>query len=392
MAQQKQIVEAKSDKKKRGQGQATVVEELTDVLANLTKLPCGPITTFGDGTITAQAAQLGDSRLQTAQRQALAAHIGRVGGNRHLQRVITSVKGENNPTESSLAKINHMARSAATHPDILLAFAGSPAMRAAPGGLGSILSQSSGGSLGVSGGLTLIRHAAAFTPPTFRTRNSSVRRGHQVEHFVEVQPTAAADATHASYYPGPGDHERPGMTHTEGGRTFQHFWGVSRQISGLIRRGEQEHLDDALRAYDLTYGRIADEINGMAGQRFGPAQNPGEADQLAEAELARRLPSQLGANPADWVRMLDSLLDATQVRDRNGWHALDVGPPRTVGNRVIHPVQTTSTINIGQVPSSQVVNYPVAPASQPAPTPGGGTSGPPPVGDFPEPRGTERLA
>jgi hypothetical protein len=218
------------------------------------------------------------------------------------------------------------------------------------------------------------------------------RRTVEDKHYAEVQLTTAADATHDSYYPGPGDHEQPGRTHTEGGRTFQHYWRISRQISGLIRRGEQEHLDDALRAYDLTYKRIADEINGMAGQRFGPAQTPGEADQLAEAELAHRLPSQLGTKPANWVRMLDTLLDATQVRDRNGWHALDIGPPRTVGNRVIHPVQTTSTTNIDQVPSSQVVNYPVVPASQPAPTPSGGRSGPPPVGDFPEPRGTERLA
>jgi len=352
----------------------------------------GPAGVLGGGSLENQVACLKDPRLQTVQRQALAAQVGRVQGNRHLQRVLTSLKREANPTESSLVKINHVASIADSHPGFLPAFAGTPAMRAAPGGLGFILSQGSGGSLGVSGGLTLIRHAAAFTQPTFTTRNSSVRRGHQVEHFAEVQPTTAADATHDSYYPGSGDHERPGMTHTEGGRAFQHFWGVSRQISDLIRRGEQEHLDDALRAYELTYRRIADEINGMAGQRFGPAQNPAEADQLAETELARRLPSQLGTNPANWVRMLDTLLSATQVRDRNGWHALGIGPPRTVGNRVIHPVQTTGSINIDQVSSSQVVSYPAAPASQPVLIPGRGTSGPSPMGDFPEPRGEERLA
>ena len=41
----------------------------------------GPIAAAGDGTIQAQGGRLGDPRLQTAQRQALAAQIGRVQGN-----------------------------------------------------------------------------------------------------------------------------------------------------------------------------------------------------------------------------------------------------------------------------------------------------------------------
>ncbi len=165
-------------------------------------------------------------------------------------------------------------------------------------------------------------------------------------------------------------------------------------MSSLIRQGEQEHLDDALRAYLITYKLIENEINALAGQRFGPAQTPAGADRLVEAVLASRLPRQIGTNPANWVRLLDTLLRATSIRDTpaNGWHAVNIGPSRTRGNMVIHPVTVANTTRIGQVPSSQVVNYPVASASQPAPTPSGGTSGPPPVGDFPEPRGKERLA
>ena len=49
-------------------------------------------------TAPAQAAQLGDSRLQTAQRQALAAQIGGAQGNRHLQRVVAMLKGEGKAT------------------------------------------------------------------------------------------------------------------------------------------------------------------------------------------------------------------------------------------------------------------------------------------------------
>ena len=81
MAKQNQAAETKSDKKSRAKVKPIVIEELTDDLAGLAQLPGGPIAAAGDGTIQAQAGRLGDPRLQTAQRQALAAQIGRVQGN-----------------------------------------------------------------------------------------------------------------------------------------------------------------------------------------------------------------------------------------------------------------------------------------------------------------------
>jgi hypothetical protein len=92
MAKQNQAAEAKSDKKNRPKVKPPVVEELTDELAGLAQLPGGPMAAAGDGTIEGQAARLRDSRLQTAQRQAMAAQIGRVQGNKHLQRVVASLK------------------------------------------------------------------------------------------------------------------------------------------------------------------------------------------------------------------------------------------------------------------------------------------------------------
>jgi hypothetical protein len=94
MPKQNQAVEAKSDKRSWPKVKPTVVEEWTDDLAGLAKLPGGPIAAIGDGSIQAQAALLGDKRLQSVQRRTLAAQIGRAQGNRHLQRVIASVKGE----------------------------------------------------------------------------------------------------------------------------------------------------------------------------------------------------------------------------------------------------------------------------------------------------------
>ena len=45
-----------------------------------------------EASIQAQVAQLSDARFQTAQRVALAAQIGRIQGNQHLQRVVAQVQ------------------------------------------------------------------------------------------------------------------------------------------------------------------------------------------------------------------------------------------------------------------------------------------------------------
>jgi hypothetical protein len=94
MAKQNQAAETKSDRKSRPKVEPTVVEELADDLIGLARLPGGAITAVGGGTIKAQVARLNDPRLQRAQRRALATHIGRVQGNRHLQRVMVASKGQ----------------------------------------------------------------------------------------------------------------------------------------------------------------------------------------------------------------------------------------------------------------------------------------------------------
>lgn len=235
--------------------------------------------------------------------------------------------------------------------------AGTPALQAAPGGMSEILRRSGVSTLGTTGGLTQTKSAAAFTPPAFRTRNVAERRGPTVEHFAEVERTAARDATHDCYYPGAGDHLRPGMTQQIGGRTLTHYWRVSPQMSALIRQGEEEHLADAARAFAITYQLVADTINALAGRRFGPASTPAAAQALAEAELARRLPAALGVDPARWVSVLDRLLLQTKARDRQGWHGLTTGPPVTEGTKIVHPLMSDTGTRIGTVPSSQVVNY-----------------------------------
>jgi|SRR5665213_366155 len=265
----------------------------------------------------------------------------------------------NRPTPRALplSNIQALARHAKNSNDILVLFAGVSAPLPPPLGMSEIVRRGGFGQLGTAGGITLTKNAAAFTAPRFDTTSTHTRVGPRVDHFATVQRTTAIDVVHESFYPAVGDHFRPGMTRQEGNRTFQYYWRVSREMSDLIRQGEQEHLDDARRAFELTYQLICNAINSLAGKPFGPASSPYAAQQLAEAALARILPNQLGVNPATWAQVLDRLLQQSKTRDTRQWHALSTGPPVTEGDRVLLPVMTSQTTNVGRVPSNQVVNY-----------------------------------
>jgi hypothetical protein len=269
--------------------------------------------------------------------------------------LVTGAKSRVKPV--SLALLQSIA-SDATELERLVVRAGTPEKMPAPSGVADILKRGGTHTLGFSGGLTLVQSASAFTPPTFATTRSHQRIGPKVEHYAIVRRTSSGDATHDSFYPAPGEHLRPRMEQKIGGRTYLHYWLISREIAEMIEQGEQEHLDDAARAYELTYKKIETEINALAAAKpFGPAATPDEAEKMAEAALKDRLPKELGTDPGNWVKVLDKLLVQTRQRDTEGWHSLTVDPPQTVGQKILHPVATTSKTRIGQVPSSQVVNY-----------------------------------
>lgn len=264
--------------------------------------------------------------------------------------------------QTTLKQISH-AWSASNQHEVTPLFAGTPIVQNPPGGIRFIAGRSGGGGLGTAGGLTLRKNAAAFTTPVFTTTNRHQRTNGRNQHFATVQPTQTADVIHDSFYPGPGDHEFPAVAPAlaGGASRYQSFYRISPALSNLIRQGEQEHLDDLQRAYELTYSLIARVINQISQREFGPANTPNEADQLAEQTLARLLPAALGSHPINWPRMLDRLLDMTETRDRQGWHSLSIGPPTRNGSDVIYPLHQEPTFRVGQVPSNQVVNYPRSP-------------------------------
>jgi len=81
--------ETRSDK--RVLKRETAVDEIEE-LAALEQLPARPMAAFAGGSDEDQAGHLGDTRLQGAQRRALASRIGRTQGNLHLQRVVASLR------------------------------------------------------------------------------------------------------------------------------------------------------------------------------------------------------------------------------------------------------------------------------------------------------------
>lgn len=258
------------------------------------------------------------------------------------------------PEASSLAHIERQARSASTVGTVAVALAGSPQVKDAEGGMAEILSKSSGGTIGVAGGLTIAYDD--FKEPKLKISVESKVEGDKEQFFAKIQSTSTKDAVHDSYYPGPGLHKRPGMTQTVGDKTFQYYWKIRPKIAQLIKKGEQEHLNDHKRAFELTYGRVEKAINKLADKKIGPAKSATAAKKQAIARLASALPAKLGVSPEKWHKTLIRLLKATEHRDRKRWHALDSeGPMKTVDTKRITVVGKASTTKIGQVPPKKVV-------------------------------------
>ena len=103
MTGQRQAAVARSNGKQRSVVMPVAVD---NVVANLVGDQIGPLAEMGapfrNGS-AGQAAQLGNSSWQVAQRQTLATRIGRVQGNAHLQRLVASLRVSTEPLEEEAA-------------------------------------------------------------------------------------------------------------------------------------------------------------------------------------------------------------------------------------------------------------------------------------------------
>lgn len=292
----------------------------------------------------------GEARRERSERDGPLAHLQRTAGNAAVCQMMSTLHA------ASLAQIDAADR---PHPDRLDLHAGTPAAQAAPGGMNAIQANEPS-----SAGWTGIKMAAAFVTPNFTTTWCRPAKPGG-DHYVLVDPPVASpDAVHDSLFPAAGDHRWgsgtvPGKAKDKG---YEAWHRISGTMSTSIQAGEQEHLDDAKRAYDLTYGLITAAIAAMAGQRFGPAKTPAAAEALATGAFDAALPAPLSVKqPAyrgAWLAMLEKLLKQSKLRDLRQWHDIEHGKPLTEGDRYVYPLQATGTTKIDKVPSDQVVNYP----------------------------------
>jgi hypothetical protein len=101
VTKQTQTAETQSEKKHRPLVEPVLVEGVEGELAGLAQLPGGPLAASGNGMVQTVAKRLGDPMLQDAQRQAFAAHIGRLQGNGHLQRAVSRLNEDEPPRRQS---------------------------------------------------------------------------------------------------------------------------------------------------------------------------------------------------------------------------------------------------------------------------------------------------
>lgn len=95
MAKANQADQAKLDQRNRPRPEPALTLEQGQELTPPAALPDGQLAATGDGALASQADRLGDPRLHAVQRQAIAAQIGQVQGNQHLQRVVQRQAAEN---------------------------------------------------------------------------------------------------------------------------------------------------------------------------------------------------------------------------------------------------------------------------------------------------------
>jgi hypothetical protein len=281
------------------------------------------------------------------------AHLQHTAGNAAVAQLLSTIRA------AAMPDIAAAAGATDGPAERLDLHAGTVAAQAPPGGLNAIQAHEPS-----AAGWTGIKMAGAFVSPNFSTTSAPAKPGE--DRFVTVDPPVASpDAVHEALFPAPGDHRWGDRTVEAKGGPFTAWHRVSEAMSAQIAQGEQEHLADAQRAFDLTYGLITRVVTTMAGQRFGPAKTPIAAEELAIAAFDAQLPPALSVRqPAFrgvWLTMLETLLRQSKLRDLRGWHDIEVGPTLTEGKRWIYPLVPTTHTKIGTEPSDSVVNYPAAP-------------------------------
>lgn len=175
------------------------------------------------------------------------------------------------------------------------------------------------------------RHAAGVTevpgpPPPELVMTTE--RGRDGQWRARVGAPAPINVTPTSMYPAPGLHDLPDNPNRSG---VPQKNLIEDDVSLLVRRGEEEHLDDIHWALQLTYVCIINTLRRLSTQQPPPAPTEAAAREATRRWVCGALPPQLrwqGDDPfRTWVRAYTALTRVTYERDDpNRWHSL----PRTM--------------------------------------------------------------
>jgi hypothetical protein len=155
---------------------------------------------------------------------------------------------------------------------------------------------------------------------------STTKRG--TDHVATVKQTTIPALTSSAVAAPAGSYNRGRQPFRINGKPKQYkiTLVISDAIHREIVRGEQEHLDDYQRAWDLSYKRAGNAVNAQAGTEFtGRTKNA--AIKAAKDAVKATLPDYL-KNPAKWgARMTQLAAMSQKYRDAKNTHTwLPISP------------------------------------------------------------------
>lgn len=224
-----------------------------------------------------------------------------------------------------------------------------------PDGAREIMETGSGGTRG------LTRTSYVANPPIFRTARVEQTGGTWSTRPNEIR---LPSLDHEVFYPAPGRHRL--RDYGAGG----HFLQVTEAWSGKLLQGEEEHVDDTDRAWEMTWGRIAGVINEMAAGTAFTGATADEARAAAWRAFVGRLPEALRpagdtatteAQEAKWgaedtTTIFRRMMRETQrARDASGWHTPDQNLMAMEGDSRVDELAVGHS-RIGEVPSQRLMS------------------------------------
>ena len=178
------------------------------------------------------------------------------------------------------------------------------------------------------------------------------------EWVATVNATSSTDATHPCVSSPAGEHKTgTKMVNVKGTPTaYDTYLKITPAYAGKIWAAEDEHLSDALLAYNLSLKKAADEVNKLVGPMW-VADTKADAKAGPEGRLRAAMPAKLGIDPAVWRTAVWQLcLMTISGRDNLGYHTFYTSEqaPDHAGKKVVSTL-TDGTTQIGTHTSASVV-------------------------------------